>query len=171
MPNHLSHPYCWQYSSVLFVLSRLTGLKEKKIPRWIALITVILGMVILITGFVLVIGGTISSFSGNLSNYESSLTEINNSFIEQMKEYGLTVPHDLFSKLIQPTKILEYTATVLNTILNMMGSTFIIFLIIIFILLEIGSFTIKAMAIGNASNQSISYFSTIFKKYQTISLR
>jgi predicted PurR-regulated permease PerM len=138
-------------------------LERKKIPRWIAMITVILGMVIVITGFAFVIGGTISSFSGNLSKYESTLTDISNSFIQQLNDYGLTVPQDQISKLVQPAKILEYTASVLNTVFNMMGNTFIIFLIIIFILLEFGSFSIKAMAIGNATDQSISYFSTILK--------
>jgi predicted PurR-regulated permease PerM len=138
-------------------------LVRKKVPRWIALITVILGMIIIITGFALVIGGTISSFSGNLSKYETTLTDISNSFIQQLNDYGLTIPQDQVSKLIQPAKILEYTASVLNTVFNMMGNTFIIFLIIVFMLLEFGSFSIKARAIRNESNTSVSYFSTILK--------
>lgn len=141
----------------------ISWLESKKIPRWIALITVLLGMVILISGFGFVIGGTISSFSGNLSQYQSTLTDISNSFIQQLNDYGLTIPQDQFSRLIQPTKILEYTASILNTVFNMMGNTFLIFLIIVFMLLEYGSFSIKARAIRNESNTSISYFSTILK--------
>ncbi len=138
-------------------------LERKKIPRGIALVVVILGMIILISGFALVIGGAISSFSGNLSKYETTLTDISNSFIQQLNDYGLTIPHDQVSRLIQPNKILEYTAGVLNTVFNMMGNTFIIFLIIVFILMEFGSFSIKARAIRNESNTSIAYFSTILK--------
>jgi len=51
----------------------------------------------------------------------------------------------------------------LNTIFNMVGTTFLIFLIILFILMEFGSFSIKARAIRNESDKSISYYSTILK--------
>lgn len=138
-------------------------LERKKVPRWIALITVILGMVIVISGFVLVIGGTISSFTGDLSNYETTLTDLNNSLISELNEYGMNVNQDLIPKLIQPAKIIEYTASVLNTVLNMMGNTFIVFLIIVFMLLEFGSFSVKAMAIRNESNTPVIYFATILR--------
>jgi predicted PurR-regulated permease PerM len=45
----------------------------------------------------------------------------------------------------------------------MMGNTFILFLIILFILMEFGSFSVKANAIRSESGKSISYFSTILK--------
>src|SRR5674476_344254 len=41
----------------------ISWLEKKKIPRWIALISVILGMIVLFSAFAFVIGGTISSFS------------------------------------------------------------------------------------------------------------
>jgi len=43
----------------------------------------------------------------------------------------------------------------------MMGTTFLIFLTVIFILLEFGSFSIKAKAVRSESNKTIPYFSTI----------
>ena len=45
----------------------------------------------------------------------------------------------------------------------MMGNTFLIFLIILFILMEFGSFSVKAKAILSGSDKSISYFSTILQ--------
>ena len=139
----------------------VTWLEKKRIPRWAALIIVIFGMIVLFSGFAYLIGGTLSSFSRNLSQYESTLTEINNSFIQFLNEKGLKTPEDQFSTLIQPAKILEFTAKALNTLFNMMGTTFLIFLIILFILMEFGSFSVKAKAIQIESNKSISYISTI----------
>jgi predicted PurR-regulated permease PerM len=110
-----------------------------------------------------VIGGTLSSFSGNLANYESTLTSISNSFIQNLNERGLKIPPDQISRLVQPAKILQYTASVLNTLFNMVGNTFLIFLVTLFILMEFGSFSIKARAIRNESNKSIAYYSTILK--------
>ena len=139
----------------------VTWLEKKGIPRWFALIIVIFGLIVLFSGFTYLVGGALSSFSGNLSQYESTLTTISNSFIEFLNEKGLKIPKDQVTTLFQPVKILEYTASALNTLFNMVGTTFLIFLIIIFILMEFGSFSVKAKAIQIESDKSISYFSTI----------
>ncbi|MCX6320381.1 MAG: AI-2E family transporter [Bacteroidia bacterium] len=141
----------------------ITWLEKKRIPRWLALIIVILGMIILFSGFSFLIGGTLSSFSSNLSEYESTLTTISNSFIQFLNEKGLKIPKNQISNLVQPAKILEFTASALNTLFNMVGTTFLIFLIILFILMEFGSFSVKAKAIRSESDKSISYFSTILQ--------
>jgi predicted PurR-regulated permease PerM len=141
----------------------ISWLEKNRIPRWLALIIVILGLIVLFFGFSFLIGGTLSSFSGNLSKYESTLTTLSNSFIQYLNDQGLRISQDQISNLFQPAKILEYTASALNTLFNMMGSTFVIFLIILFILMEFGSFSVKAKAIQSESGKSISYFSTILR--------
>ena len=141
----------------------ISWLEKRNIPRWLALLIVITGMIILFSGFSFLIGETISSFSGNVGKYESTLTTIINSFIQFLNEKGIKIPKDQLSTLIQPAKVLEFTATALNELLNMMGNTFLIFLIIIFMLVEFGSFSVKAKAIIAGSDNSISYFSTIIK--------
>jgi Predicted permease len=141
----------------------ITWLEKKRIPRWLALIIVISGLIVLFSGFTYLIGGTVSSFSGNLTQYESTLSSINSSFIQFLNENGLKVPKNQFLTLVQPAKILEYTASALNTLFNMVGTTFLIFLIILFTLLEFGSFSVKAKAIQIESDKSISYYSTILQ--------
>jgi AI-2 transport protein TqsA len=139
----------------------ISWLEKKRIPRGLALLIVILGLILLISGFTFMIGGTISSFSSNVSKYESTLTTISNSFIQFLNEKGLDITQDQISTLIQPAKILEFTASAVNELFSMMGNTFLIFLIILFILMEFGSFSVKAKAILSGSDKSISYFSTI----------
>jgi AI-2 transport protein TqsA len=141
----------------------ISWLEKKRIPKWLALITVIFGLILLFSGFSILIGGTISSFSSNVSKYESTLTKIINSFIQFLNEQGLNIPKDQASQFIQSGKILEFTASALNEIFKMVGSTFLIFLIIFFILTEFGSFSVKAKAILIGSDESISYFSTILQ--------
>ncbi|MFA5973994.1 MAG: AI-2E family transporter [Lentimicrobiaceae bacterium] len=141
----------------------ISWLEKKRTPKWLALIIVVLGLILLFSGFSFLIGGTISSFSGNVSKYVSTLTAIINSFIQFLNEHGLNIPKDQMSALIQPARILEFTASALNGLLNMMGNTFLIFLIVLFILMEFGSFPVKAKAILSGSNESIAYFSTIIQ--------
>lgn len=141
----------------------ISWLEKKKIPRGIALIIVLAGMIILFSAFGFVIGGAISSFSDNISKYNASLTEISNDFIASMNDRGWHIKSSQLSNLIQPAKILEYTASVLNTLVTMVGTTFLVFLIAVFMLMEFGSFTIKARAVMSESNKNIEYFSTISK--------
>jgi AI-2 transport protein TqsA len=139
----------------------ISWLEKRRIPRGIALLTVILGLIFLFTGFGFLIGGTLSSFSDNLSGYEATLTTLSNSFIQFLNEKGLKIPQDQIFNMIQPAKILEFTAVALNKLVNMMGNTFLIFLIILFTLGEFGSFPVKLKAILIGSDRSGSYFSTI----------
>ena len=136
-------------------------LEKKHVPRWIALLSVILGMVLLFSGFAYVIGGTLSSFSGNVPKYESTLNSISASFFHFLNSHGLAIPEGQLSNFIQPARVLELTAAMVNELLNMMGNTFLIFLIILFILMEFGSFQVKARAILSGSDDSLSYFATI----------
>jgi AI-2 transport protein TqsA len=141
----------------------ISWLEKKRVPRWLALLFVIFGMIFLFFAFGLLIGGTLSSFTSNLSKYESTLTTLSNSFIQYLNEKGLKIPQDQLFNLIQPAKILEFTAMALNKLFNMMGNTFLIFLIIIFTLTEFRSFSIKTKAILIGSDKSGSYFSTILQ--------
>jgi predicted PurR-regulated permease PerM len=133
------------------------------VPRWLAIIIVLLGMFVLFSGFAFLIGDTLASFSGNLSKYESTLTTISNSFIQYLNEKGLNVHQNQISALFQPAKILEFTASAVNKLFYMMGTTFMVFLIILFMLMEFGSFSVKAKAIQIESDKSNFYFSAILR--------
>ena len=141
----------------------VSWLEKKRIPRWLALIMVVFGLIVFFSGFAFLIGGTLSSFSGELSKYESALTTIGNSFFQFLNEKGLHIPKDQIADFVQPAKILAFTAGVLNKLFNMMGNTFLIFLIILFILMEFGSFSVKAKAIQNEPDKSLDYSSAILQ--------
>jgi AI-2 transport protein TqsA len=147
----------------IICIQPITWLEKKRIPGWLALLIVIFGLIFLFSGLAYLIGGTLSSFTSNLSNYEETLTNISNSFIQFLNEKGLKIPKDQIINIIQPAKILGFTANVLNKVFNMMGNIFLIFLIVLFTIMEYKSFSVKAKAITIGSDKSISYFSTIIQ--------
>ncbi|MBK6283684.1 MAG: AI-2E family transporter [Draconibacterium sp.] len=114
-------------------------------------------------GFTALIGGTLSFFLSNVSKYESTITAISITTIQFLNENGFNIPEDQITKLIQPEKIQVFTSHGVKLLINLLGNSFLITLIILFILMEFGSFIIKAKAITNKSYQSILYFSTILK--------
>jgi len=139
----------------------IAWLEKKKIPKWLALIMVLLGLICLFFGFSIFIGAALVSFSSNVMQYESSLKTIINSFIQYLNEQGLHIPQDQISNLVQPEKILEYTIKALNGLFKMAGSSMLMFFIIFFILTEQGSFPVKAKAIMFVTDKPLTYFSTI----------
>jgi predicted PurR-regulated permease PerM len=141
----------------------ITWLEKKRIPRWLAIIIVVMGLILFFSGFTFLIGRTLTFFLGNVSKYEPILTKISNSFIQFLNEKGINIPKDQISALIQPAKILEFTSGAAKELLSMLGKTFLIFLIILFILMEFASFSIKAKAITRGSDTSIAYFTTILR--------
>lgn len=147
----------------IICIQPITWLEKKRIPRWIAIIVIILGLVSLFFGFSSLIGGTLSFFLSNVSKYETTVTTISKSVIQFLNEKGLKIPEDQISSLIQPAKILEFTSGAMKQLFTLLGNTFLIFLIILFILMEFGSFSDKAKAITNGPDKSIAYFSTILQ--------
>ncbi|MCX6224930.1 MAG: AI-2E family transporter [Bacteroidia bacterium] len=141
----------------------IAWLENRKIPRLAAFLIVLAGLILIFTGFIFLIGGTLSSFSSNVGEYETTLTTMGNSVIQYLNEQGLKIPENLLSGIIQPAKILSITANAVNGLLNVMGKTFLVFLIILFILMEFGSFMVKARAMVSGTGRSIDYFYTIAK--------
>lgn len=132
-------------------------LEKKKIHRTAALIIVILGLVMLFAVFIFLIGGTLSSFTSNVGDYETSLSEMGDSLIVFLNDHGVKMSAEQLSGIIQPAKILQITANAVNGFLNVMGQTFLVFLIVIFTLTEFGSFMIKSKAINYGSERSLDY--------------
>ena len=147
----------------IICMQPITWLEKKRIPGWLAIIIVVLGLVVLFSGFISLIGGTLTFFLSNVSKYEPTVTSITNSFIQFLNDKGINIPKDQISTFIQPAKILEFTSGAVKELLSMLGNSFLILLIILFILMEFGSFSLKAKAITSGSDKSIAYFSTILQ--------
>ncbi len=147
----------------IICIQPISWLEKKRIPKWIAIIIVILGLILIFFGFTSLIGGTLSFFLSNVSKYESTISAISNSTIRFLNENGFNIPKDQITKLIQPERIQEFTSHGVKVLFHMLGNAFLIAIIILFILMEFGSFFIKAKAITNGSYKSILYFSTILK--------
>jgi len=147
----------------IICIQPISWLEKKRIPKWVAIPIVILGLVLIFFGFISLIRGTLTFFLSNISKYETTITTISKSAILFLNEHGLKTHEDQISKFIEPERIEKFTSVAVKELFTMLGSAFLIFLIILFILMELGSFFIKAKAITNGSYKSILYFSMILK--------
>ncbi len=139
----------------------IAWLEKRKVSHAAALLIVILALVLLFVVFILMIGGTLSSFSSSVADYEVSLSKMGDSIILFLNQNGVKMSADQLSGIIQPAKILQLTANAVNGFLSVMGSTFLVFLIVIFILTEFGGFLTKSKAIIYGTGKSVDYLATI----------
>lgn len=116
---------------------------KKGIPKSISIILV---MLVLVTFGVFVggiIGTSISQFTQNLPLLDQSFKENITSFTVSINKLGFNFSDARIASLIDPGKILQFTATTISSMGNILGQTLIIILISLFVLFELDSFPIK----------------------------
>ena len=138
-------------------------LQKKKVPKGLAVFIVLLGMLSVFTGFGYLIGGSVSSFSSNAPNYEATLKTITNTFLQNLNNYGIKVTHAQFNNMFEPSRVLSFTSVVVNQVVNMMGNAFLVFLTILFMLLELSSIPDKLRTIFKGPAESMDYLETIIQ--------
>jgi predicted PurR-regulated permease PerM len=104
----------------------VSWLDEKKVPHILSVIIVMVGILLLILGLSSIIGGSITSFTAHLGKYENRLTGI-------------------------ITSINQEFASTLGQLGNVMSNTTLIFFIVLFVLLEMRSISLKSKIFGSSS--------------------
>lgn len=136
-------------------------LEKKKVPQGLAVIIVLIGILSIFFGLGYLIGNGISTFTADTSSYETKLKSIVDSFVKFLNDYGINITKDQFPNLTDPARIIKYSVVALNELLTMAGSTFLVFLTIIFMLLELNSVSDKVRAVFKGPAESFDYLSKI----------
>ncbi len=139
-------------------------LDRKKVPHWLSVVIVLLGFLLVISGLSGIIGSSVSSFTSHLGKYESRLSSILASINGDFSQYGINLSTDRLTQLFDPAKVLDFTASTLGQLGNVMSNTALIFFIVLFILLEMNGIALKARVIGaTSSKRSLENLSRIEK--------
>lgn len=139
----------------------INWLRKRKIPEWLALSIVLIGITatfLLLGG---IIGNTVASFSKDLPVYEKSLKEIADNSIAFLNAKGIDVSEPEIEKMLNVSSIMNLTVTLLSNLGEVMGNIVLIFFIAIFLLLEMDDFSFKFLAIKHGVGDSLKYLITI----------
>jgi len=145
-----------------------TWLIERKVPAALALLAVIVGLMVVFSLVGILIGSSLQSFSSNLPLYEAQL-QIQWDVVTA-KLNGLGIIDGELGSLFNPSALMKYSATVLKGAGSIVTNSFMILLIIAFMLLESTHFTKKlelAKGHGNTMVQIDEVFNKI-KHYMAI---
>jgi predicted PurR-regulated permease PerM len=138
-------------------------LQKKKVPQSLSVAIVFIAIIALFIGFGELISNSLSSFSDNTSQYEQNLNAMGASIVEFLKTRGIDISSDKIAGMFAPSKIMGLTAGILSQLGGFMGNTLTIFFLVIFLLLELDSISLKSKAIMMNSTASIEYLTTIGK--------
>lgn len=119
-------------------------LRNKKVPKSIALLIVLVGITLIFFFVIEVIGSSLSSFSKNATFYEENLKEMGSTILNSLNNRGLNVSFSKISDLIDISKAMNITASLLGRLGSLMGNALTIFFLTVFLLLEMDSISIKA---------------------------
>jgi AI-2 transport protein TqsA len=136
-------------------------LEKKRVPRVIGVILALIGILSIVFGIGYLIGNAYSSFMKNAPSYEESLKTMMDSFIAFLNKNGFEVSRDQFPDIFDPTQIFRFTIKAVNQLAKIAGSAFLVFLTILFMLLELSSIAAKVKAVFTRPKESYSYITKI----------
>ena len=136
-------------------------LQKKKVPKSLAILLVLIGIVSLFVLFGILIGNAISSFSNDAPKYKQVLSEMSQSVLQYLKSRGVNIGSAMTSDMLEPSKIISITESLLGQMGSAMGNILTVILLAVFLLLELDGIPVKVMAIFARSHDSLSYLRII----------
>ena len=133
----------------------LLWLEKKGLPSTLSALVVILTMFLIILLFGVLVGTSIANFASNLSVYQSQINEklsIVKSFLVQA---GVVSENVDMVKYIDPSAVIGTTTNLLSGLTSTLSNIFLVFLIVMFILLEVTQLTMKIGRLLKAPNKSL----------------
>jgi len=164
-------PFILSLFIAIIVTPLLNWLRGKKIPTGVAIVLIIL--LILLAGFLVavLVGSSLTDFSNSLPAYQEGLTIKTNEFLAFFEERGLKIVDETFMEFIDPGAAMRMTSKLLTGLGNLLGDTFLILLIVVFMLLETASFREKLKRAVDPDSPGIdrsSVFLDNIKRYMVI---
>ncbi|WP_296705677.1 AI-2E family transporter [Algoriphagus sp.] len=136
-------------------------LQKRGVSQGFAIVIVFVGILVTFFGFGELIVNSLSSFSDQAPFYEENLTRMMAGVTQFFADKGIDISLTQMSKVFDPSRIMGLTAGILGQLGGLLGNAFTIFFLVLFLLLELDSISIKVKAIVTGSTDRLKYFNVI----------
>jgi predicted PurR-regulated permease PerM len=150
------------FVSIIFT-QPILWLETKKIPYSLAMLIVLVTATLAFIVLGGIIGNSLGNFLQDVPKYEDTLRQTTLSTINRLNDLGANIDRDQILKMVDPGKILSFTAGAVGEIGNIMSDSFLIMFITIFMLLEVKTFMFKTELIEKIKGGSLQYMDKIGK--------
>ena len=136
----------------------LLWLEEHRLPRPVAMLIVIAGIIAVVFGLTAVVGPSISAFTEDVPKYQDRLNTQLDSLLVWLAEMGVSVTRERLSEIADPGAAIGLAGKLFNSFGGLLANAFLIFLTVVFILFEASSLPDKLERISANAEHSLNRF-------------
>jgi predicted PurR-regulated permease PerM len=118
-------------------------LRRKGLPSVLAVLLVVLAMVGVGIVLGVLLGTSLNDFTRALPTYQERLQQEISGLLTWLRGHGVDVPENILTSFLDVGAVMRLTANVFRSLSGMLANAFLIVITVIFILLEVSSFTNK----------------------------
>jgi predicted PurR-regulated permease PerM len=146
-------------------------LKNRKVPTAVAVLISVVAMMAILSSIGVIVGSSLNSFVNALPSYQVQLQGKIQLLLDWLAGHGIRVSDETVLEYFNPGAAMGMVARLLNALGGLVTNTFLIFLTVIFILLEASGFSTKlkaAMQNPDATLGRFELFADKVKRYGAI---
>ena len=137
--------------------------KKKGMPEAISLLLVISIFLTFLALVAKLIGTSVTDFSANINTYAEQLSSNYSSISSYLEGFGVILPVEEFSKLVDAKRVMTFGTTVLQSMGSMFTNGFVIILTVVFMLLESSHF-VEKIDFADGKRDTMTHIKEIFQK-------
>ncbi len=141
-------PFLLSVFIAVLCLPPMAAMQKRGLGTGLSLLIVISGVAIVAVALAWLIGSSIDAFSQNLPQYQSKISAMWGQLLSSLQARGVITPGQFASDNLDPSAAMKLVARILAGFGNVLANSFLIFLTVVFILLEAASFDRKMQRIG-----------------------
>ncbi len=141
-------PFLLSVFIAVLCLPPMAAMQKRGLGTGLSLLIVISGVAIIAVALAWLIGSSIEAFSQNLPQYQSKISAMWGQLLGNLQARGVITPGQFASDNLDPSAAMKLVARILAGFGNVLANSFLIFLTVVFILLEAASFDRKMQRIG-----------------------
>ena len=145
-------------------------LRSRGLPAWLSLLIMMVAIVVVQLGLVTVVANSVAEFSQSLPQYQDRLRAMTDHLFAWLGQWGLSVPPNIVHRYLDPSVSFRMAANVLGGLGSVLSNLFLIFVTVLFMLIEGASFPRKlSFAFGHDQHvRGMDRFVDNVKRYMMI---
>ncbi len=127
----------------------------RKVPAGLAVLLTLAADALVLVGLGFLVGGSVQGFTAEVPKYQAKLTYMARESIDWLNSQGLHISRDAVTDLLDPGMALDVLNNALRGVAALVSNFVLVFLTILFVLLEAAGFPAKLeRAFGSAARSS-----------------
>jgi AI-2 transport protein TqsA len=122
-------------------------LERKRVPPTVAVMIVVAAMVAVLLSMGAVVGASLNEFSSTLPQYHTRIHDMLYGLKAHLAEKGLAITDAVLFGYANPSAVMDFTTALFTAFSSVLSNLLLIFLTVVFILLEAGTFPAKLRSI------------------------